>query len=241
MHMGYEERYRAAYAAGVRCATGREHGADAHCRAFLEHLPSRGRLADFGCGEGPMALVAAKLGYQAMAIDSAPSAIARALEANCHPNIEFLCADVCELHELAPDSFDVAIDIGCLHIIASDDAAARYLSHAYRLLRPGGSAYYQNLVPADDAQTWFPQETKLVESWRERLREARTKATVLRSYEVGGRTVEVEMPVIPSARRGLVQQVALLSRAGFVVESARVVTPGMNSPFEAILVAHKPE
>jgi hypothetical protein len=45
---------------------------------------------------------------------------------------------------------------------------------------------------------------------------------------------------IPPAKREVRQQVSLLARAGFVVDSARVVTPGLNSPFEAALLALKP-
>ncbi len=238
--MTYEERYQAVYAAGVRHLTRREPGAEMHLRTFLEQHPARGRLVDLGCGEGSMASLAADLGYLVTAVDSAPSAISKARETHCHPNLEFLCADVTDLDALPSDAFDVAIDLGCLHIIKEDNAARRYLAHAFRLLKHGGCAYHQNLVPAEDAEAWFPAKAQLVDSWRQRLAEADTTGDFTRSYEIEGRTVEVELAVIPSARRQLIQQVALLSQAGFCVESTRVVTPGLNSPFEAILVSRKP-
>jgi SAM-dependent methyltransferase len=239
-HAWYEQRYRAVYGAGVRCATGRDPGADSHFRAFLEQQPARGRLIDFGCGEGFPASWAADLGYRVLAIDSAPSAITKAREIHCHPNIEYLVADVCELDHLPSASFDVAVDLGCFHVIVDEDAVDRYLAQAARLLKPGGRAYYQNLVPADDAEAWCPRERGLVEWWRQRIIEASEMTTRSSTYEVDGRQVEVKIPVIPSAKRDLRQQVSLLTRAGFVVESARVVTPGMNSPFEAVLVAARP-
>jgi len=237
----YEERYQAVYAAGVRYLTRREPDAEVHLRAFLEQQSARGRLIEFGCGEGFMASLAAELGYQVTAVDSAPSAIARARETHRHPDITFLCADVRELDALPSESFDVAIDLGCLHIITEDEAARRYLAHAFRLLRRGGCAYYQNLVPADDAEAWLPGKAQLAGSWRQRLAEAQATGSFIRSYEANGHSVEVELAVISSAKRPLIQQVALLGQAGFSVESARVVSPGLNSPFEAILISRKPD
>jgi len=240
-HVKYEERYRAVYAAGVPFAAG-DHGHEsvALCREFLETRTQRGKLIDFGCGEGFTAAMAAEFGYEVLAIDAAPSAIAKCKQTHTHPHLRFRQADVCELGEIDSDSFDFALDLGCFHMLVDDAVARRYLGHAHRVLRPGGFWYGQNLVPADDAAAWCPHERERVEWWRERISEQSDGAPITDTFEVEGKTVEVTRPHTSAAFRGVREQVSLLTAAGFRVDSARVVTPGVNSPFEAVLVARKP-
>ena len=240
-HTRYEPRYRAVYDAGVPFATGdREDQRLACFRRFLEQQVNPGRLIDLGCGEGFPALIAAEKGYEVLGVDSAPSAIAKCQETHHHPRLTFVQADVCELSSIPSESFDVAVDLGCLHMLVEDDDARRCIGHAFRVLRPGGLWYGQNLVPADDAEAWCPHERERVEWWRKRIAEPDDGTLITESFEVNGRTVEVCRPRTPAATdRTLHQQVALLTGTGFRVDSARVVSPGVNSPFEAVVVARK--
>ncbi|HUT74125.1 MAG TPA: class I SAM-dependent methyltransferase [Armatimonadota bacterium] len=206
-------------------------------RGFLDARPRRGRLVEFGCGEGFVAAMAAELGYNVLGIDSSRSAIARAQEARQHPRVTFELADVCDLDHLQSGSFDVAVDLGCLHMIVEDEEASKYLGHASRLLEGMGAAYFANLVPADDAAAWCPNEVERVNWWRENQRGKVTHR--VDTCEVNGRDVAVTLPPVRAAFRSLERQVALVSAAGFEVQSARVITPGFNSPFEAVLLAVK--
>ncbi len=240
-HRRYEERYRAIYAAGVPFMTAdREKERLAHFREFLEGRKGRGRLIDFGCGEGFPAMMAAEMGYKVVGIDSAPSAIEKCRETHNHPHFEVIHADVCELGSMPSESFEVAVDLGCFHVLVEDEDARRYLGESFRLLKAGGVWYGQNLVPAEDAEASCPQERELVEWWRKRIAEPDDGSPIREIFEVEGRTVEVERARTPAAHRGVAEQVSLLTAVGFGVDSAQVVTPGVNSPFEARLIGRKP-
>ncbi len=238
-HQHYEERYRVAYAAGVPVT--KTTGDFGPYERFLREQPARGRLVDLGCGEGRAAALAAELGYDVLALDSSPSVIAkaRALHGERFPCIAFELADVCELDAVASASAEIAVDLGCLHLIKSDEDARQYLSRVFRALKPGGLMYLQELVPADDAEAWCPWEAERVAWWRERTSRSDPDDPVKDTYEVEGRAIEVVRPSTPTAFREVRQHVSLLTGAGFRVQSARVVTPGANSPFEVILVTAK--
>ena len=95
----YEAKYRAFYEAGAPCATQRQPDSDSHYRHFLEQQP-RGRLIEFGCGEGSQAALAAELGFTVTALDSAPSAIQKARKGYYqHQQLEFFVTDVCQLDD----------------------------------------------------------------------------------------------------------------------------------------------
>ncbi len=233
-HSRWEAKYRAIYEAGCRFASQPEGGQHDHYLAFLEVQP-RGRLIDFGCGEGHYAAMAAERGYKVLGVDAAPSAITRAREA--HAGVEFMLADVCDLSGLPNASFELGVDLGCLHMFRDDDDAIRYLTEASRVLKPGAPLFLQERVSAEEAEAWFPH-SELVPWWRERTTgDPPDMATS--TYMGEGRTIEVTYPIIAAALRDLREHVTLLTRAGFAVEQARVVTPGVNAPFEAVLLARK--
>lgn len=123
-------------------------------------------------------------------------------------------------------------------MLVEDATAKQYLGHTFRLLKPGGRAYFQNRVGAEDACAWFPK-SELAHWWQAQIAGAVKETVTTETVEIAGRIVEVSYPCIPAALRSLNQQVSLIASAGFTIEQARVVTPGANSPFEVVLIAAK--
>jgi SAM-dependent methyltransferase len=98
-------------------------------------LPA-GRALDLGCGTGTTSIYLARRGWQVCGIDFVPTAIYRARKKarQAALSVDFHIADVTRLDFLR-DSFDLAVDIGCLHRLNPEQQTA-YAAHLTRLLRP---------------------------------------------------------------------------------------------------------
>jgi SAM-dependent methyltransferase len=103
--------------------------------AFIEGHPA-GRAIDIGCGSGTNVVTLARNGWQVTGIDYAARAIQlskRKVRAAQVAATLMVC-DVNRMPEI-PESFDLALDLGCFHGLADH---APYLIGLDRLLRPGG-------------------------------------------------------------------------------------------------------
>jgi SAM-dependent methyltransferase len=107
--------------------------------ALVEKLPP-GRALDLGCGYGRSAIYLAQHGWQVDGVDfislAIANAISRAEREGVSDHVEFHLGRVTNLNFLQ-DSFDLAIDVGCMHSLDESDLM-RYRDNVYRLLKPGG-------------------------------------------------------------------------------------------------------
>lgn len=239
-HSRYEAKYRAYYDAGIEFVSTR--GYDEGYVAFLSEQRQRRKLMECGCGEGFAAAMAARLGYEVLAIDSAPSAIAKAAltHSNKCSNLRFQVGDVCNLGHIEPDSYDILADIGCLHMIADPQDALQYMAHAYRVLRTLGHIFLQNRVTADEAKIWFPNMAKWIDDWVSKSKRHYGE-TVREVFQQNDRDIAIDVPVdLGAISRSTAEYIALVTQAGFQVEHACVKTGGANSPFELVVIAIKP-
>ena len=117
--------------------------------AALPHL--RGRVLDFGCGLGNLAVAAAQRGCSVLALDASPAAIAhlRQRAATESLPIEAVEADL-RTHEIGED-FDGVVAIGLL-MFFDCPTARRVLSMLQARVRPGGIAVINVLV---EGTTWL--------------------------------------------------------------------------------------
>jgi SAM-dependent methyltransferase len=106
-----------------------------------------GRALDVGAAVGGNTRVLRELGWQALAVDYSPTAVAIAKQ----NGIEAIEADACDL-PLGSSEYDLITAFDVLEHIEDDHAAAAEL---YRVLRPGGRALIA--VPCDMA-LWSPHD-----------------------------------------------------------------------------------
>jgi SAM-dependent methyltransferase len=106
--------------------------------ALAETL-SPGRALDLGCGYGRSSIYLAQHGWQVDGVDFISLAIAKAIsraeQMGVSDKAEFHMGRVTDLSFLH-DSYDLAIDVGCMHALDGTDLQ-RYRDGVYRLLKPG--------------------------------------------------------------------------------------------------------
>ena len=129
-------------------------------RFVASHPP--GRALDLGCGTGTNVVYLARHGWDAVGVDFAARAIARARRRVRDAGVAgtFLVGDVTRLGVAGP--FDLALDLGCLHSIPVGGRAG-YAAGLARVVRSGGTYLLYAFAPdgpavgltADDVRATF--------------------------------------------------------------------------------------
>ena len=129
-----------------------------------------GRALDLGCGTGTNVVYLARHGWDAVGVDFAARAVAKARERARRAGVAstFFVGDVTRLGFFGR-TFDLALDIGCLHTLAVGDRP-RYADGLARVVRPGGTYLLYAFAPGgrvaglsrDDVEAVFGASFDLV-------------------------------------------------------------------------------
>jgi SAM-dependent methyltransferase len=117
-----------------------------------------GRLLDLGCGDGTVAIEAARRGFRVTATDVAPTALARARARAGDLPILFALDDVTASRLDA--RFDVAVDRGLLHCLPRE-AWSSYAGTLGELVAPGGALLLVAHRPGGERGTTAITEAEL--------------------------------------------------------------------------------
>lgn len=188
------------------------------CQAGL--LPRPGaRLIDMGCGEGANAVHFAELGYEVTGVDISPTAIAAAsdLASERAVTADFRVENVLELATIPDAAFDVAIDIGCLHMIVRRAERRAYVAAIQRILRPGSPLFvFDRVSPRDttvaDEEEYILKSITFVEE-----RRTGDDETVIRSRSCGFRGASLGQYAAELKEGGFAIRYAEDRRDGFAV------------------------
>jgi SAM-dependent methyltransferase len=141
-YWGYDKRYAQTYEAGGETWEAMEPN-DVVTRFIDQLIPDKsiGRIIDLGCGEGRDSLWLADQGYDVTGVDVAAAALdrARSIAKAKNLTLRLLERDVCFLRGLAPESYDVALNMGCLHMMDDPEDRSRHLKRVFEVLKPGGT------------------------------------------------------------------------------------------------------
>jgi SAM-dependent methyltransferase len=127
---------------------------------FVQGFPP-GRALDLGCGTGTNSITLACHGWEVVGVDFSGVAIRRARRKARRAGFDcrFHRADVTDLSFLTA-SFDLALDIGCLHSLPPEKQE-QYAAGLARLVRPGGLYMLYAFLPwpdRHDSQGVTPEE-----------------------------------------------------------------------------------
>jgi SAM-dependent methyltransferase len=109
-----------------------------------------GRALDLGCGTGTNVVYLARHGWEAVGVDFAGRAVAKARRRARDAGVTstFLVGDVTRI--ALSGSFDLALDIGCLHSIAASGRAG-YAAALARVVPSGGTYLLYAFAPGGPA------------------------------------------------------------------------------------------
>ncbi|MFD3976862.1 class I SAM-dependent methyltransferase [Streptomyces cyaneofuscatus] len=140
-YFGYEDRYRTVYENGARLWESAEPNA-----SLLQMMKERpdvfsARIIDLGCGEGRDSLYLLSQGHDVVSVDVSHTALSRARELAAAADLDpsgFVERDIIYLRGFDENSFDLAMNMGCLHMLVDEEQRARHISRVFDILRPGG-------------------------------------------------------------------------------------------------------
>ncbi len=127
--------------------------------AGLGAVPSLGRALDFGCGHSRLTQGLASHFAEVVGVDIATSMLGVARKANRHgPRVDYVLNERPDLAVFPDASFDFVLTVLVLQRMRPDYAAG-YLREFLRVLRPGGSMFFQipiePIAPAGDTGAQF--------------------------------------------------------------------------------------
>ena len=120
------------------------------------------KVLELGCGDGQLAVMLAKKGFDVTGIDISPTAVEWAKERT--DKAQFIEGDVLYTG-LESGSFDIIIDSYCLHCIIGEDRK-KMLSEVLRLLKPNGlfaGITMCNSIP-EDIKQFFNEKREMVKN-----------------------------------------------------------------------------
>lgn len=234
----YDDRYKAVFAAGA--LHWNDPRPNAGLLSVLSQLASGSKCIEFGCGEGYQAFLVSSLGHSVVAIDLSPTAIDKARrQAPLDSRVRFLVGDVTDPPslDLSDSNYDLAVDIGCLHMIVNDEDRARYLSLVRRVLKIGGMLFIQDGLDLDDVVPRSDDDARRLAEAK-MARKGSPGEPLPRTIITAEGPKEVLFPLISAKMLSLDGYVSELERAGLtVISSAR--TEGVNFSYEAVIVAER--
>ncbi|OBK82062.1 class I SAM-dependent methyltransferase [Mycobacterium sp. 1164985.4] len=133
----------------------------------------RGRILDVGCGAGEHTILLAKLGYDVVGVDYAPSAVEHARR-NAEAKGVAARFEVADAMDLGNDAYDTIVDSALFHIFDATDRA-KYVRSLHAACRPGGLVHL--LALSDRGRGFGPQVSE------SDIRDAFSDGWVLESLE----------------------------------------------------------
>lgn len=230
-YLAYDARYRSVYAQGVEYWSAFPDEIAGVCERvgrFLADMAwaSPPQIIEFGCGEAYLGEYLAGRGDRYTGVDIAVAAIEKARRrlAPFGDAAQAVCGSILGLYDFADASFDVGVDVSCLHMLLVDADRERYLREVHRVLRPGAWMLFLNESHRPDASSARITDAR---QWLEMTGLDHHRPQPREAWQDGKR-VTVHLPLLPARPRSEEQYRQELQATGFQI---------IHSDVEATLIS----
>ncbi|NML53006.1 class I SAM-dependent methyltransferase [Streptomyces sp. R302] len=237
-YFGYEDRYAKVYEHGAESWEGASENAS--LREILARHPEifEGDIVDLGTGEGrdSLFLLSSRIGRSVTSFDVSHSALEnarrRAREKGL-PADGFVEKDIIFLRDVAAESFDLALNMGALHMLDRAEDRARHIARVFDVLRPGG-----HFIVDHCASEWG-RGFHTIKDYDAIAAELVPGRTITRYVEIDGERKPIDLEVLHYSERSPESLLSELTAAGFE-EFARVDTDTEAFGNSTLQVVRKP-
>lgn len=213
-YFGYEDRYAKIYEYGA--ASWEPFSENASLRETLARHPEvfTGDIVDLGTGEGrdSLYLLRGRIGRSVTSFDVSHSALEKARERAREENLPvdgFIEKDIIYLRDVSAASFDLALNMGALHMLDRAEDRARHIARVFDVLRPGG--YF---VIDHCASNWG-RGFHTIKNYDSIAADLVPGRIIPRYVAINGERKPINLEVLPYAERSPELLLAELTAAGF--------------------------
>ncbi|UQI47117.1 methyltransferase domain-containing protein [Streptomyces sp. HU2014] len=237
-YFGYEDRYAKVYERGA--ISWEALSENASLREILAQHPEifEGDILDLGTGEGrdSLFLLRSRIGRSVTSFDVSHSALenarGRAREEGL-PTDGFIEKDIIFLRDVAAESFDLALNMGALHMLDRAEDRARHIARVFDVLRPGG-----HFVVDHCASEWG-RGFHTIKNYDDIAADLVPGRTITRYVEIDGERKSIDLEVLHYSERSPESLLSELTAAGFE-EFARLDTDTEAFGNSTLQVVRKP-
>ncbi|MGW1462870.1 class I SAM-dependent methyltransferase [Streptomyces sp. NPDC002308] len=237
-YFGYEDRYAKVYESGA--ASWEPFSENASLREILAQHPEifEGDIVDLGTGEGrdSFFLLSSRIGRSVTSFDVSHSALENARRrAREHglPADGFIEKDIIFLRDVAAESFDLALNMGALHMLDRPEDRARHIARVFDVLRPGGHFI------VDHCTSEWGRGFHTIKNYDDVAADLVPGRTITRYVEIDGERKPIDLEVLHYSERSPESMLSELTAAGFE-EFARLDTDTEAFGNSTLQVVRKP-
>jgi ubiquinone/menaquinone biosynthesis C-methylase UbiE len=214
-YFGYEDRYRTVYDNGADLWE-TEKPNDSLLEIFNNYPELfKGKVIDLGCGEGRDTIFLTKKGIDVQGIDISHSAINKAKE-KYKEIIElkevFHIGNVLYLNRFEDQTFNFAMNMGCLHMMNKNEDRLLHLQNVNRILKLNG--YF--LV--DHCSGEWGKGFHTIENYdqiKSKLKNFNNNQYIDRTIVVKGKKIKIPLKVLPYSEKSNEELITEISKNGF--------------------------
>lgn len=214
-YFGYEDRYDTVYKAGAHLwETDSPNQTLVNVFAKYPNL-FKNKVIDLGCGEGRDSIYLKKNGVDVYGVDISHTAIKKAKERISMIGEEekiFQTGNVLYLNNFQNEDFDLAINMGCLHMINKLEDRKLHLENVNRVLKRGGHFLVEH------CNSEWGKGFRTIDNYykvKDMLINFQNENYIDRIINVKGRDVKIPLKVIPYLERSNKDLIQEINSFGF--------------------------